>query len=197
MGRKISGTEEIPIEIILNHATITYPDGGKTLVYNQILSLDGVCALTSPSGSGKTTLLHLLAGLISPTKGEITGHSPKKTGLLFQENRLFPWRTVGQHISDVAPKAQGYLELVGLQDEKDRYPDTLSGGMCRRLAIARLLAYGERIDASLYLLDEPFTGLDEGWINPLLDHLKDKNTPTLIATHQVAVTSKIATQIIF
>ncbi len=121
----------------------------------------GITALSGPSGCGKTTLLRVLAGLEHPISGRITGLSLRSAALLFQEDRLFPWRTVEQHLTDVLPRPRWvevprWLRLAELEGEEHTYPAHLSGGMGRRLALVRTLALG----GSLYLLDEPFAGVD-------------------------------------
>ena len=83
--------------------------------------------------------------------------------LLFQEDRLFPWRTVRQQIEDVLPKAEAgraaeFLALTELTEAAELRPAQLSGGMARRLALARALA----LSGAVYLLDEPFAGVDLG-----------------------------------
>ncbi len=113
---------------------------------------------TAPSGTGKTTLLRLIAGLETPQSGTVTRRDGLRTAVVFQEHRLFPWMTVEQNVTAVCPSEDitPYLEAVDLIDARDKYPAELSGGMQRRVALARALAYG----GDLLLLDEPFTGLD-------------------------------------
>lgn len=147
----------------LFHVAFGYP--GKPLFRDLSLTLapGERLALMGPSGCGKTTLLRLMAGLEKPTSGVVKG-IPKKEGIsmVFQENRLVPGLTVLENLALVAPKA-GREELInllkplGLGEEGDSYPGSLSGGMARRVAIARAAALG----SPLVLLDEPFTGLDE------------------------------------
>ena len=141
-------------DITVCFAEKTVLDGFSLAVPEQ-----GITALSGPSGCGKTTLLRVVAGLQKPQAG--TASLPGPVSLLFQEDRLLPWRTVGQHITDVLPKARRgevgrWLELVELAGEQARYPAQLSGGMGRRLALARCLACG----GALLLLDEPFAGVD-------------------------------------
>ena len=148
----------------------------------------GVTALSGPSGSGKTTLLRCIAGLQAPQRGHVSGIDPAHTAILFQENRLLPWRTVEEHLTDVLPphrngEAKELLELVELSQEKDHYPAQLSGGMGRRLALARCLA----LEAKLYLLDEPFTGVDLERIRRLMDYLRSLPVPVLLSTHEPEV----------
>lgn len=148
----------------------------------------GITALRGPSGCGKTTLMRVLAGLQPLEAGHISGVEPRETAFLFQENRLLPWRTVEQHITDVLPKdrrgeTQHWLELVELEGESKTYPTALSGGMGRRLALARCLALGGR----LYLLDEPFTGIDPERTGRILERLKQLQKPILLVSHEESV----------
>ncbi|MEF9955744.1 MAG: ABC transporter ATP-binding protein [Acinetobacter sp.] len=130
-------------------------------------------AIVGPSGCGKSTLLDLLAGLTTPTSGQITidGEAIKKPGLdrgiVFQQYALFPWLTAIQNIEfgldakGVAKEeryqtAKYFLNLVGLSEFEHHYPNELSGGMKQRVAIARSLAY----DPDILLMDEPFAALD-------------------------------------
>lgn len=148
----------------------------------------GVTALSGPSGCGKTTLLRVLAGLERPQSGQVEGIAPQETGFLFQEDRLFPWRTVEQHLTDVLPKGErdrvpALLALTELSGEETSRPAALSGGMGRRLALARCLA----LPARLYLLDEPFAGVDLPRALRILERLKDLPVPVLLVSHEPAV----------
>jgi NitT/TauT family transport system ATP-binding protein len=124
----------------------------------------GCVALMGPSGCGKTTLLRLLAGLETPETGEITLPRGAKLSYLFQEDRLVPALTAQGNVMTVLPHGDKAAELlaaqwlasVGLAGEENAYPQDLSGGMKRRVAMARALAFGGEI----LLLDEPFRGLD-------------------------------------
>ncbi len=119
-------------------------------------------ALMGASGIGKTTLLRILAGLERPDSGEVTG-LPSRIAVVFQEDRLLPELSARKNLRVALPKSVSddaiaeCLAELGLAGEIDRPVTELSGGMCRRVAIARALLY----PADLYLLDEPFRGLDE------------------------------------
>jgi NitT/TauT family transport system ATP-binding protein len=132
-----------------------------------------VCVL-GPNGCGKTTLLRILGGMEPPTRGRVLldglpleTQTDRRIGVVFQEDRLLPWRTLRENVALVlrplglarsarAGRAAEYLRLVGLQGFEDYYPGQVSGGMRQRAAIARALA----IEPDLLLMDEPFGALD-------------------------------------
>lgn len=168
--------------------TLSYADKAVLQDFSLSLPLTGVTALRGPSGCGKTTLLRVIAGLERPQSGKILGISPQETGFLFQENRLFPWRTVQQHLTDVMPrpdsvKARELLTLVELEGEEALYPAQLSGGMGRRLALARVLA----LESKLLLLDEPFAGVDPNRAARILARLKAFGVPVVLVSHEERV----------
>lgn len=182
--------------ISLEHLTLSF--GNKAVLNDFSLSLpsSGITALRGPSGCGKTTLLRVLAGLERPQSGQVTGIVPRDTAFLFQDNRLFPWRTVRQHLTDVLPRErQGevarWLALAELTGEEHTYPSALSGGMGRRLALCRCLALGGK----LYLLDEPFAGVDADRAKRILARLKALELPLLLVSHEQAILD-LADQII-
>ena len=174
--------------IEVRNLTLSY---GEKLVLDQFslkIPSTGITALSGPSGCGTTTLLRVLAGLATPKSGEISGVTSEKTAFLFQEDRLLPWRTVGQHISDVLPRARRgevgrWLEFVELGGEENVYPAALSGGMARRLALARCAALG----GGLLLLDEPFSGVDPQRAGRILERLRGLGVPVVLSSHQAAV----------
>ena len=168
---------------------------GITVRYGDRLVLDrydfsapeeGLTFLSGPSGEGKTTLLRVLAGLQRRSAGVVT--VPPRPTLLFQENRLLPWRTAEQHIADVLPRARRgeagrWLALVELEGEEHARPSALSGGMGRRLALARALACG----GGLYLLDEPFTGVDAARAARILERVRALGVPVLLSSHEAEI----------
>ncbi|MCF2596879.1 ATP-binding cassette domain-containing protein [Pseudoflavonifractor phocaeensis] len=177
-------------DIHLDHISFEY--GRREILSDFTLTLPGagVTILRGPSGCGKTTLLRLLAGLEQPRSGQITGVCPRETAFLFQENRLLPWRTAEQHLTDVLPRdrreeAERWLALTELTGEEHSYPAALSGGMCRRLALARCLALGGR----LYLLDEPFAGVDPQRASRIMTGLRALPAPVLLTSHEYHILS--------
>lgn len=144
----------------------------------------GIVALSGPSGCGKTTFFHALAGLIALDSGHVLGAQGKRFSVIFQEDRLLPWLTVFDNVNLVvrdAEKTKLWLKRMQLIAQKDHLPDQLSGGMKRRVALARALAF----DSDVLLLDEPFQGMDDAlrahlypWIEAAA-HTK----PVLMITH--------------
>ena len=141
----------------------------------------GITLLTGPSGYGKTTLLHTIAGLITPDSGEITGR-PERISLMFQEDRLFPWLNALQNIQIVCDDkelAMKLLSAVELEKEALSRPESLSGGMRRRVSFARALAF----PADLLLLDEPFKGMDLPLIRRLAPLIQNLTIPVILSSH--------------
>ena len=162
---------------------ITFAYGDKTILRDYTLHVgkgERIC-LFAPSGSGKTTLLRLIAGLEQPDSGEIKLGG--RVNYLFQEDRLLPWLTITENLTLVGAdkaRAREVLGQVGLE-EYDKYPDELSGGMRRRVAIARSVCAG----GDILLLDEPFTGLDAGLRDTCAELLKREfaDAAVIMITH--------------
>jgi NitT/TauT family transport system ATP-binding protein len=129
--------------------------------------------VVGPSGCGKSTLLNMLAGLLTPSSGEILldgkpVNGPRRdVGIVFQSPVLLPWRTVFQNTmlpvqvqhrdkKEFEGRAHHLIDMVGLGDFADKYPFELSGGMQQRAAIVRALVH----DPAILLMDEPFGALD-------------------------------------
>lgn len=153
-----------------------------------------ITVITGPSGCGKTTLLNIMSGIEKQDSGEVL-MSDKSISYIFQEDRLLPHFTVYQNIAfvlkstmtptEMKPVIEKYLALVKLMEAKDKYPSQLSGGMKRRVAIARAFAYKSR----LLLMDEPFKGLDDKLKKEIIEEFlriyrEDKRTVILV-THDM------------
>lgn len=149
-------------------------DGQQTSVLEDISLEVGegefVCLL-GPSGCGKSTLLNIMAGFLSPTRGDVKvggeivhGPDPRRI-FVFQERGVFPWLTVEGNIGfgiaglprkEREQRIAHYVQMVGLEGFEKSYPSDLSGGMKQRLEVARALA----VNPDMLLLDEPFGALD-------------------------------------
>ena len=167
-----------------------------TMKSGQLLSVLG------PSGCGKTTLLNIVAGFLAQTEGDIllegdviSGPGPER-GMVFQQGALFEWMSVRKNVSfgpdmkgvpkaQSAPEVDRLLELVGLQEFKDKAVYELSGGMQQRVALARCLAN----DPDVILMDEPLGALDaltrEKMQSLVLDLWKETGKTIILITHSV------------
>lgn len=121
--------------------------------------------IVGPSGCGKSTVLKIISGLETPTTGQIT--KPENITMVFQSGALFPWMSVEENISfglrmknfpshKIQEMVKVYLQMIGLEKFRDKYPRELSGGQRQRVGIARALA----VEPEALLLDEPFSALD-------------------------------------
>lgn len=147
-----------------------------------------IIALAAPSGCGKTTLLRLLAGLEEPSGGEIICPAAGEIALMFQENRLLPGLSCAEQLAAVLPAGVDvlpYLAMVDLAGELHSLPRELSGGMQRRLALARALAYAR--DKALLLLDEPFAGVDLPRAQGIMQQIRTLRLPVIYTAHDEAV----------
>jgi NitT/TauT family transport system ATP-binding protein len=157
--------------------------------------------LMGPSGCGKTTLLRILAGLDSDFTGTVRVPDNARIGVMFQEPRLLPWRTVRQNIQLVAEDlSNADLEKlaasVEISDKLPRYPQELSLGLARRVALAR--AFAPRPD--LLLLDEPFVSLDERTADRLrrllLEVWSARPTTAILVTHNAREAILLADELV-
>jgi ABC-type nitrate/sulfonate/bicarbonate transport system, ATPase component len=146
--------------------------------FNLDLYDDKVNCIIGKSGCGKSTFLNIIAGLMEIQSGEIQGVSPKDISYIFQEDRLIEWLTVKENLelalkkyydsSIIEDKINQLLNLVGIYDIKDKYPNSLSGGMKQRVNIAR--AFGK--PSKVILMDEPFKSLDYKLKYTIIDEFK-------------------------
>ncbi len=148
--------------------------------FNCLFKDNGIYVINGASGKGKTTLFNVIAGVLKPDSGKVDLEG-EKVSYMFQEDRLFPDFSVFENVFCVTHQTQDDARLckevlakLGLSNELDSYPKGLSGGMQRRVALARALVF----NADILLLDEAFKGLDEETcktaINIVLEYTKDK-----------------------
>ena len=165
------------------------------------------CCIVGPSGCGKTSLLNIVSGLDDDFEGKvlIDGGAPisgPPPGYMFQSSRLMPWLTVRENVELVLAasdqtKVAALLREMGLQEFVDAFPGQLSGGMRRRVALARAIIN----EPSLLLLDEPFLSLDA----PVANHLRRilievcgrRSSTVLFVTHDLREALYLADRILF
>lgn len=191
--------------IELQQVTKKFEECGSFLVLKNIsfkVHVGEFVCILGPSGCGKSVLLSLIAGFVSPTSGTVTMHGKKVDRpstdriMLFQQSRLFPWKTVlenvmfGLHNSGATQKekkelAKEQLSLVGLGEFAQWYPHKLSGGMQQRVALARALIANPEV----LLMDEPFAALDAQYRRYLQDMLlkiwQKTHKTILFVTHSI------------
>ncbi|MBR5534747.1 MAG: ABC transporter ATP-binding protein [Ruminiclostridium sp.] len=181
-------------DLILQHIGKSYGDKTVLADFSHTFHAGKRTCIMGPSGCGKTTLLRIILGLETPDRGTITGR-PDRVSAVFQENRLFEDFSALSNLAAVCHHGDrqvmaDHLTELGLGDSLHKPVRTLSGGMKRRVAIARaVLAPGE-----LMILDEPFTGLDkdtkEVVVNYLKHHTQDRTL--IIVTHDPAERDALA-----
>ena len=193
--------------LIMDDVSMTFelPDGGKVEALKNInlnIKEGELISVLGPSGCGKTTLLNICAGFLAQTAGKIslngelvTGPSPER-GMVFQKGALFEWMSVRKNVS-FGPELKGMpkgemneivdhlLDVVGLQDFKEKAIYELSGGMQQRVALARCLAN----EPDVILMDEPLGALDaltrEKMQGLVLKLWKETGKTIILITHSV------------
>jgi NitT/TauT family transport system ATP-binding protein len=199
-------------EILFDHVNKTFPGPGDGAPFEAVCDLSfaigrgELVAILGKTGCGKSTTFNLISGLIRPSRGSVRvqGHDPYadftryrgKIGIVFQNDRLMPWRTVIENVAlglelNKVPRpkrleiAASWLERLGLSGHERDYPHVLSGGMRQRVSIARAFA-GE---PDILLCDEPFTALDEHTGNALRDEfralLRQTGATSIFITHSI------------
>ncbi len=194
-------------ELLIDNISMRFdlPGGGHVQALKDVnltLKSGELMSVLGPSGCGKTTLLNIVAGFLAPTEGDIilNGHKVEgpdaERGMVFQQGALFEWMSVRDNVS-FGPRMKGdskaaytptvdhLLEVVGLQDFKEKAVYELSGGMQQRVALARCLAN----DPDVILMDEPLGALDaltrEKMQSLVLDLWKDTGKTIILITHSV------------
>ena len=191
-------------EILIEDKTHVGADGTRIpAIRDLVLEVQArsMTVLMGPSGCGKTTLLRIVAGLDNRFTGKVHVPESARIGVMFQEPRLLPWRTVRQNIQLVAEdmsnaELERLAAAVGIADMLPRFPQELSLGLARRVALAR--AFAPRPD--LLLLDEPFVSLDERTADRLrhllLEVWSARPTTAILVTHNPREAILLADQLV-
>jgi len=193
----------MPVKIVVSDIYKSFPSDATTLKVVEGVSFtvgDGeTVAIVGPSGCGKTTLMNMVAGFERPDRGSVRidglDHtSPSAKGILItQHGSVFPWLTVQQnlmfgldgHARGKEMLADHYAAMVGLKGFESSYPHELSGGMLKRVELARALV----VKPEILYMDEPFSALDAlmnlRMRNELLRVLREERHTVLLITHDV------------
>lgn len=204
---KIDGVSKSFARVETNDITNALENINLELHQGEFISLVGT------SGCGKSTMLRLIAGLITPTYGQLTvngkkieGTSPDR-GMVFQQPTLFPWQTVEQNLSFSFRMGHSYdeknkekvariLRVIGLENFKSDYPAQLSGGMAQRVALARTLICSPEI----LLLDEPLGALDAftrmNMQDEILSMWRENRQLVVMVTHDVDEAIYMGTKVV-
>jgi len=181
------------LDVSIKSKSYRSASGGTIEVLREMaftLKVGTVGALVGPSGCGKTTLLRIITGLDADYSGTVHLPDHGKLGMVFQEPRLLPWRTVEQNVRLGAPDAadadlDAIFAALGLAAHRRHFPGELSLGQARRVALARAFA----VKPDLLVLDEPFVSLDAALASRLQEELAalvtSRRITTLIVTHSI------------
>ena len=173
-------------KLVLDDVSMEFPDAG-------------VVCLFGKTGAGKTTLLNLIAGIDKPDIGKITGTEGKSISYVFQDNRLLPWFSVKKNLSISNHLGEEYLnkllEDFDLEHARNLNVLKLSGGMKRKADIAKAILF----DGDVFILDEPFTGIDDNSKEKIIQMLMELSAEKLIilVTHNIEEAKRMTDTIIY
>ena len=184
---------EAQLDVSIKQKSYSTASGGRLEVLRDMaftLKAGTVGALVGPSGCGKTTLLRIITGLDADYVGAVRLPDHGRLGMVFQEPRLLPWRSVEQNVRLGAPDATDadldvLFGALGLAAHRHHFPGELSLGQARRVALARAFA----VKPDLLVLDEPFVSLDAALAAHLREELAalvaSRKVTTLLVTHDI------------
>ena len=193
------------LEIHIKSKSFRAASGGRLHVLGELsISLGNgeVAALVGPSGCGKTTLLRIVVGLDRDFEGSVRLPAHGKLGIVFQEPRLLPWRTVEQNVRLAAPgtsdaKLTQLLQILELEAHRGHFPGELSLGLARRVALARAFA----VEPDLLVLDEPLASLDDALAGRLREEIatlvEGGPVMTLLVTHSLDDAIRLGDRLFF
>ena len=166
------------------------------------LAAGEVAVFVGPSGCGKSTLLRILAGLDHAFEGTVQRPAEARLGMVFQEPRLLPWRSVDDNVRLAAPLASEetlarLFNILELAAHRSHFPGELSLGLARRVALARAFA----VDPDFLILDEPFASLDKALAARLREQIAtlvaNRSAMTLLVTHELDDAVRLGDRLFF
>jgi ABC-type nitrate/sulfonate/bicarbonate transport system ATPase subunit len=187
------GGGPVQLEVEIAHKAFTNAAGERNEVladFNFALGPGEVGVFVGPSGCGKTTMLKILAGLDHDYQGRVTRPADARIGMVFQEPRLLPWRSVEENVRLAAPRADeaklsALFAVLELNAHRSHFPGELSLGLARRVALARAVA----VEPDFLILDEPLASLDDALAARLRDQIAtlvdSRSVLTVLVTHDV------------
>ncbi len=187
------GGDPVRLEVDIASKTIRNAAGERNDVLDGIsfaLGAGEVGVFVGPSGCGKSTMLRILAGLDPDYQGRVSRPPDARIGMVFQEPRLLPWRSVEENVRLIAPLAEeaklsALFEILELNGHRSHFPGELSLGLARRVALARAFA----IEPDFLILDEPLASLDDALAARLRDQIAmlvdSRSVMTLLVTHNI------------
>ena len=166
-----------------------------------------IFAIVGPSGTGKSVTLKHIVGLLEPDAGEVTV-ATDRIGYLFQSGALLAWKTVWENVAlplvettrlradEIDRRVAAALKAVGLENDAEKYPSEISGGMQKRAGLARAIV----CDAEVILYDEPTSGLDPVTSAQITRLIRDVNrtrgVTSVVVTHDLVSTLRIASRVL-
>lgn len=193
------------LEVDITGKTFNSAAGGTHEVLAPVsfaLQSGEVGVLIGPSGCGKSTMLRIILGLDHEFQGRIARPPGARIGMVFQEPRLLPWRSVEQNVRLAAPgitdaKLSELFRILELEAHRSHFPGELSLGLARRVALARAFA----VEPDLLVLDEPLASLDDALAGRLRDEIAtlvaSRPVMTLLVTHSIDDAIRLGDRLFF
>ncbi len=196
-----------PVQLEVNIASKTFENAASERQHvlagiNFTLGASEVGVIIGPSGCGKSTMLRILAGLDHDFQGHVSRPADARLGMVFQEPRLLPWRSVEENVRLAAPLIDeatlaALFTVLELNAHRSHFPGELSLGLARRVALARALA----VDPDFLILDEPLASLDDALAARLREQIASlvgsRDVMTLLVTHNLDDAVRLGDRLFF